>query len=148
MSVAVTRSEIRVLRNDKWPDLRSVFCGMKDCILNDSCCVARRRAGRGFSGEAAPYKFVGGTLTSAAWYFRCGRCLDPPCLFTMYLTKPWYMTPSGLGLLSVCVNCSLSVVAYLGRRQNTFSNVPIGSWVKILRKIFGDIADGFGEFDE
>ena len=56
MSVAVTRSEIRVLRNDK--------C-LKDCILNDLCCVARRRAGMGFSGEAAPYKFVGGTLTSA-----------------------------------------------------------------------------------
>ena len=30
--------------------------------------VARRRAGMGFSGEPAPYKFVGGTLTSALIY--------------------------------------------------------------------------------
>jgi hypothetical protein len=72
-----------------------------------------------------------------AWYFRCGRCLDQPCLFTMYLTRPWYMSPSGLGLLSVCVNCSLSVVAYLGRRESTFSNLPRGSSVKILRKSLG-----------
>ena len=35
-----------------------------------------------------------------AWYFSCGRCLDPPCLFAMYLARPWYMLPSGLGLLS------------------------------------------------
>ena len=40
---------------------------LKDCILYDSCCVACQRADRGFSGEAAPYKFVGGTLTSAVF---------------------------------------------------------------------------------
>lgn len=48
-----------------------------------------------------------------AWYFRSMMYLEPLSLVVMNLTNPWYIYPSGHGSLSVCVSCSLSVMAYL-----------------------------------
>ena len=48
-----------------------------------------------------------------AWYLSVGRYTAPPCLLTMNFTRPWWICPSGTWILSVCVSCSLRVVAYL-----------------------------------
>lgn len=68
------------------------------------------------------------------------RYSAPPYLLTTNFTKPWYIhiCPSGPKSLSVHVTCSLSVVAYLGRRENiSILNVSMGSCVKMLGESMG-----------
>ena len=55
-------------------------------------------------------------------------CEAPPYLLAINFTIPWYIWPNGHGSLSVCVSCLLSVVAYLGSRENaSMPNVLQGS---------------------
>ena len=51
----------------------------------------------------------------------------------MNLTDPCCICYKWHGLLSVCVSCSRSVVAYHGRREYaSMPNAPMGSCVKLL----------------
>ena len=60
------------------------------------------------------------------WYINCGRYSTPPYLLAINFTIPWYIWPSGLGSLNVCVSCLLSVVAYLGSTFKSFMHAQRG----------------------
>ena len=80
------------------------------------------------------------------WYFNCGRCTIPPYLLVINFTIPWYIWPNGLGSLSVCVNCSLSVVAYLGSRENaSMPNISQDSQARMSRESLGMLHMDFVE---
>lgn len=51
----------------------------------------------GWGGVYIWRALVVGNLEQAWFYFRRGRCLDPPCLVTMSFTRPWHISPSGSG---------------------------------------------------
>ena len=54
-------------------------------------------------------------------------------LLAINSTIPWYIWYSGFGSLSVYVSCSLSVVAYLGSKENaSILNGSQGSWARML----------------
>ena len=72
------------------------------------------------------------------WYFKCGRCSIPLYLVTMNFSIPWQIWLNGVGSLSVCMICSLSVVTYLGSREN--ASMPIilwGRWARMLKESLG-----------
>ena len=52
----------------------------------------------------------------------------PHIRLAINLCIPWYIWPNGLGLLSVWMSCSLSIVAYLGSKKNaSMLNILQGS---------------------
>ena len=54
-------------------------------------------------------------------------------LLAITLTIPWYIWSSSFGSLTLCVSCLLSVVPYLGSKENALMpNVSHGSWVRML----------------
>jgi hypothetical protein len=78
-------------------------------------------------------------------FFNCGRC----SLLAINFTIPWYIWSSGFGSLRVYVSCSLNIVAYLGRKENSsMPNVLWGSWARMLGESLGMLHVDFFKFDE
>ena len=68
-----------------------------------------------------------------AWYFDFGSCSALPYLLVVYFTITWYIWPNGSRSSTVCVSCLLSVVTYLGSKEDTsMMNVSWGSWARML----------------
>lgn len=64
-----------------------------------------------------------------AYYSDCGRCATIQLHHIYWLLISLLLGlygPMGLGCLSICVSCSLSVMIYLGSRENAL--MPIGFW--------------------
>jgi hypothetical protein len=62
------------------------------------------------------------------WYFNCGRCSTPSYLVAIIVIILWYIWPNRFGSLSLCVSCLISVVAYIGSKENVWMlNVSHGS---------------------
>lgn len=64
-----------------------------------------------------------------AYYSDCGRCVTIQLHHIYWLLISLFLGlygPMGLGCLSICVSCSLSVMIYLGSRENAL--MPIGFW--------------------
>ena len=69
-----------------------------------------------------------------AWIlFEVGYIFHATVLGILYVTKPWYISPSGLGLFNIWDSCYARVVAYLGRGEHVLMpKVSQGSLVNII----------------